>query len=255
MRSLIKTKYQKEQFIELIAKLMKPIGIVFTVFAILPVILLFLFSFRILPTKGLVDEKIEAAVARINTNRGTGTAFLISPTRMLTARHVVEGMAVGDEVDIVFEKADNQPTYKGKVLFYPPASTTASAAGTVDLNYFMQDFALIEVPEITMIDPLIIGDSKLVNNLDEVITIGFPLGDYSITQGNINSTSYQGKDLFKLDAASNPGNSGGPCLYKIDQTVIGILVGGGGQHDLQGENVAVKIHNVIDFMKANGIKF
>jgi len=118
-----------------------------------------------------------------------------------------------------------------------------SSGGQVPIEYFLTDIAVLEVPEISEIVPLELGESDEVNNLDEVILIGYPHGDYSITEGNINSKEFQGYDLFKLDAASNPGNSGGPCILKSDNTVIGILVGGSGPL-YQGENVALKINVV-----------
>jgi S1-C subfamily serine protease len=104
------------------------------------------------------------------------------------------------------------------------------------------------------LEPLVLGESDAVQNLDEVILIGFPNGDYSITKANINSDQYQGVNLFKLDAASNPGNSGGPCFLKDDNTVIGILVGGK-QPGTQGENIALKINTVKDLLRKSGIDF
>jgi S1-C subfamily serine protease len=78
------------------------------------------------------------------------------------------------------------------------------------------------------------------------------MGDYSITKGNINSEKYQGVNLFKLDATSNPGNSGGPCILKDDNTVIGILVGSSATAQ-QGENVALKIDDVKKILKSANI--
>jgi len=110
------------------------------------------------------------------------------------------------------------------------------------------------VSEITDIEPLILGESSAVENLDEVILIGYPNGDYSITKGNINSQKYHDANLFKLDATSNPGNSGGPCILKNDNTVIGILVGGSSIAK-QGENIALKIDDVKSMLDRAGISY
>jgi len=101
---------------------------------------------------------------------------------------------------------------------------------------------------------LVLGESDAVQNLDEVVLIGYPNGDYSITKGNINSDKYQGLNLFKLDATSNPGNSGGPCILKEDNTVIGILVGSSTTAQ-QGENIAVKISDVKKILAAAKIPY
>ncbi|MDB4583889.1 serine protease [Draconibacterium sp.] len=224
----------------------KRIGLVTTVFLVcvfLPFVIYALFHFNIVPSKPIFGSDVQEPVAKVITGSGVGTAFLISPTTLLTARHVVENLNVGDQIDLIFEQTKNKYQTKGTIKFIAPTNVISSADGLVPMEYFLNDVAIIEVDEITDIEPLTLGESDVVNNLDEVILIGYPGGDYSITIGNINNTKFQGLDLFKLDATSNPGNSGGPCILKEDNIVIGILVGGSGPY-VQGENVALKIENV-----------
>jgi V8-like Glu-specific endopeptidase len=223
----------------------KHISIVTTVFFItmlLPLLLYFIFYFNIVPSKSAFEGDIQEPVAKVVTSSGVGTAFLISPTILLTARHVVENNKVGDEVELFFEQSKNKLTVKAKIKYIAP-STVQSINGEVPLDYFLTDIAVLEVSEINDIQPLILGESEAVSNLDDVILIGYPSGDYSISKGNINSDKFQGFNLFKLDATSNPGNSGGPCILKNENTVIGILVGGSGA-EFQGENVALKIDDI-----------
>lgn len=223
----------------------KRIGIVTTVFllsAFLPFVVYALFYFNILSSKSAFSSDIQEPVAKVLTGTGVGTAFLINSTTLLTARHVVEGSKVGDEVDVIFEQSKNKFSTKAKIKFISP-STLHSADGKVSGDYFLNDLAVLEVLPINDIEHLVLGESDGVSNLDDVILIGYPNGDYSITKGNINSSSFQGFNLFKLDASSNPGNSGGPCILKDDNTVIGILVGGSGA-GFQGENIALKINDV-----------
>lgn len=225
---------------------MKKVRVVTAVFyscVLLPFIIYFLFQAGLIPARVSFNSDIQQPVARVVTAKGDlGTAFLVSPTLLLTARHVVENSAVGDEVELFFEQTPNKFQTKGKIKFIAPSALKA-VNGQVPMDYFTTDIAVLEVPAITDIEPLLAGESDAVNNLDEVVLIGYPNGDYSITKGNINSSTFQGLPLFKLDASSNPGNSGGPCILKDDNSVIGILVGGSGPQ-YQGENIAVKMKDV-----------
>jgi len=223
----------------------KRITVVTTVFFVsvfLPFVLYTLFHFNIVPSKPAFSSDVQEPVAKVVTSSGVGTAFLISPTTLLTARHVVENMKVGDQVDLIFEHSKNQLQVKATIKFMS-STPINSSNGQVPLEYFLTDVAVLEVSEINDIEPLVLGESDAVQNLDEVVLIGYPNGDYSITKGNINSDKYQGLNLFKLDATSNPGNSGGPCIFKDDNTVIGILVGSSSTAQ-QGENIALKIADV-----------
>jgi S1-C subfamily serine protease len=223
----------------------KRIGIVTNVFlaiTILPFVLYALFHFNIIKSKSPFSTDIQEPVAKVITGSGIGTAFLINSTTLLTARHVVENNKIGDQVDLIFEQSKNKYQTKATIKYITPSSVH-SVDGTVTGEYFLSDVAVLEVSEISDIEPLVLGESDAVQNLDDVILIGYPNGDYSITKGNINSDKYQGLNLFKLDATSNPGNSGGPCILKDDNTVIGILVGSSTTAQ-QGENIALKINDI-----------
>jgi putative serine protease PepD len=234
----------------------KRISVVTTVFLLsvfLPFVLFALFHFGIISPKPAFSSDVQEPVAKVVTGTGVGTAFLINSTTLLTARHVVEDKKVGDEVDLFFEQSKNKYQTKAKIKFIAP-STQHSVDGTVTADYFLTDVAVLEVSEITDIEPLVLGESDAVVNLDEVILIGYPNGDYSITKGSINSNKYEGLNLFKLDAASNPGNSGGPCIQKDDKSVIGILVGSSSTAK-QGENIALKINDVKEILRKANIAF
>jgi S1-C subfamily serine protease len=237
-----KTDNLQEQNKIAIKKRIAVVTTVFLVSVLLPFILYALFHFNIVPSRPAFSSDIQEPVAKVMTGSGVGTAFLINPTTLLTARHVVENNKVGDKVELIFEHSKNQLQVKATIKYIAPSSVH-SVAGIVPAEYFLSDCAVLEVSEINDIEPLVLGESDAVANLDEVILIGYPNGDYSITKGNINSDSYQGLNLFKLDATSNPGNSGGPCILKDDNTVIGILVGGSATAQ-QGENIGLKINDV-----------
>ena len=226
----------------------------FLITLLFPFIIYFLFQSKVIPSKSSFNSDVQEPVAKVVTSKGSvGTAFLISPTILLTARHIVEENNVGDDVDIFFEQSKTKYQTKAKIKYIYPSSIKTSN-GMAPMEYFLTDVAVLEVSAINEIEPLVLGESDVVNNLDEVILVGYPNGDYSITKGNINSDKFQGLDLFKLDASSNPGNSGGPCILKDDNTVIGILVGGSGPN-YQGENVALKMKDVKKLLSQAKIQF
>ncbi len=236
-----------------VIKKIRIVTILFIVTILLPFLIYLPFGVGLITGKPAFNSNIQEPVAKVVTSSGVGTAFLINPTILLTARHVVENLKVGDQVDLIFEQSKNQYQTKGKIKFIA-AGNAQMVDGLVPLEYFLDDVAVIEVNEINDIEPLILGESDVVSNLDEVILIGYPNGDYSISKGNINNTKFQGIDLFKLDATANQGNSGGPCILKDDNSVIGILVGGSGPY-VQGENVAVKIDNVKRLLNELGVAY
>ena len=242
------TDKETKQNKSLLQKKNRVILTVFSFFLIVPLILILLFYFDVLKSKPVFADEIQEPVAKVITKKGIGTAFLVSPTKLLTARHVVEGYQLGESVDIVFEKAKVLKQVKAKIIYIAPTTVMPAADQKVPLEYFLTDFALLEVAEITDIIPLETGSSVSVMDLDEVILIGYPNNDYSITKGSINSLTYQGLDLFKFDAAANPGNSGGPLILKADNSVVGIIVGGSGT-SAQGENIAIKIDNIKKLIK------
>lgn len=236
-----------------IRKRIRVVTIVFILLLLLPLVLYLLFRLDLVPSKSPFSSDVQAPVAKVITETGVGTAFLINSTTLITARHVVENLKPGDKVTLIFEQSKEQFHTEAKIKFIAP-SLVGSIDNKVPIEYFLTDLAVLEVPEISNIEPLVLGESDAVKNLDEVILIGYPMGDYSITKGNINNEKYQGVNLFKLDATSNPGNSGGPCILKDDNTVIGILVGSSATAQ-QGENIALKINDVKKILKSANITF
>lgn len=78
--------------------------------------------------------------------------------------------------------------------------------------------------ELGSIPILQLGNSDDVHRADEVLAIGYPLGQQGLksTKGVVSGRENLGnRHVIQIDAAINPGNSGGPAI-NIDGKVIGI---------------------------------
>ena len=126
---------------------------------------------------------------------------------MVTNEHVVE-----DHLSVVVRLVGGQ-SYTGRVLGVDEVA----------------DLALVDIQARVSFDPVELADSDLILVGDDVIAMGFPLGDMlqgsspTITKGIISAkrVSGSGVELLQTDAAVNPGNSGGP-LFGSDGRVVGI---------------------------------
>ena len=90
---------------------------------------------------------------------------------------------------------------------------------------------------------------------------GFPLGnilsdDLKYTSGIISSLKGTNDDTtqIQIDAALNPGNSGGPIVDKKKGELVAVAVSVAARRDvLEGINFGIKVSQVKDFLYANGI--
>lgn len=78
--------------------------------------------------------------------------------------------------------------------------------------------------ELGRVPYLELGDSDLLRRSDEVLALGYPLGQQSLksTSGVISGREHQ---LIQMSAAINPGNSGGP-LVNVHGEVVGVNAAG-----------------------------
>jgi putative serine protease PepD len=165
-------------------------------------------------TLSLADlyAKSEDAVAYVQTQKGSGSGFLVSSSgEVVTNEHVVDGAS---KVTVRFGE-------HGKAL---TARVVGEDAGS--------DVAVLDVAAgaVKTIKPLSLGDSSSLQVGQAAIAIGSPFGlSGTLTSGIVSSL---GRDIrspngstisgvVQTDAAINPGNSGGPLLDAAGD-VIGI---------------------------------
>jgi S1-C subfamily serine protease len=163
------------------------------------------------------------AVAQVRSGNLSGAGFLVGNQLVLTAARVV-----GNQTQVTLQFPD-KPEMPAQVLFADPAS----------------DIALLLAKDLdAAIKPLPLGNSETTVERDEIYLVGYPGEVYAVTPGTLVRKT---PELFETDAASNPGNSGGPLIRKSDDTVVGLLVATpelGGPDD-KGHHRAVPI-NFID---------
>lgn len=164
-----------------------------------------------------------------------GTGFVVDSTgRIITNAHVV-----GDASSVAVTFADNN-------------SRTAQVVGENNST----DIAVLKVnPRGLTLHPLALGNSQSLQVGDTVLAIGNPLGfNSSLTTGVVSSLGRQIQapngaainDAIQIDAALNPGNSGGPLLDAAGQVVgVNSQIATGdasGQQDASGIGFAVPIN-------------
>jgi len=169
-----------------------------------------------------------AAVVVVETSRGKGSAFFVSPDTLLTNVHVVTGSSY---VTIRRSNGETATAYVG------------ATAPEYDIAVLKLSGAGAGAPSIPL------GSAAALRAGQEVIAIGSPLGlQNSVTRGIVSSVRQMGPvTVVQTDAAINPGNSGGPLLDRsgaaigINTFILGSAPFPGAQGGSQGLNFAVAI--------------
>ena len=182
----------------------------------------------------IIKEEDESTLVAASS----GTGFFISKNGFIvTNNHVVESC----------ERIDTH--YKGSII----KSSLLFADRINDLAIIKADIE----PE--MVFPLSDDDASL---LEDIIVAGYPLGknissSIKTSKGSVTSLAGYGDNYsnFQIDAALNPGNSGGPIINNKGN-IVGVAVATYGKDTgVESFNFGVKSSTLKTFAKSNNIKF
>ncbi|MDE3089288.1 MAG: trypsin-like peptidase domain-containing protein [Chloroflexota bacterium] len=160
----------------------------------------------------VVQIKTSTLTVDGKTESGSGSGVILDQSgAILTALHVVK-----DAIDI-------------QVLFFDNTTSQASIIGQEPDN----DIALLRPRDLpSQVIPATLGSPGALNIGDEAFVVGNPFGlRHTLTAGVISGLGRSLKssktgsalsNLIQVDAAVNPGNSGGPLLNR-DGEVVGII--------------------------------
>ena len=182
------------------------------------------------------EKKKEKEEAKIKASSGTAF-FVTTKGHLITNHHVIKGCK--DKSKIIFKDKEYPVKLiaKDKVL----------------------DFALLKVD--LRSTPYIALSNKPPKKLQRIVVAGYPLGkslsdDLKFTSGIISSLKGINDDstLIQIDAALNPGNSGGPIVDDSSGELIAVAVSGLRKDMTEAVNFGIKTNSLKNFLDSNQIE-
>jgi S1-C subfamily serine protease len=157
-----------------------------------------------------IYNQLNDSVVLIQTDLGLGSGFVYDTKgHIITNQHVIDG---AEAIQVNF--------LDGNI----------SSATVVGMDIY-SDIAVIHVdPETTNLHPVVLGSSSELTVGEPVAAMGNPFGlSDTLTVGIVSSLErtldatggYMIIDIIQIDAAVNPGNSGGP-LVNVKGQVVGV---------------------------------
>jgi hypothetical protein len=202
--------------------------------------------------------KAATALVEVKARNSSGSAFCIHPSGLfLTNTHVVQA--------INFPPNMRLPPADIRLVLNPGQKTEKAYTARVIRSDRDQDLALLRIEGVKDLPALTLGSDVKLTELEEVVACGFPFGAFltpgrqespavSINAGSVTSLRHKDGRLHRiqLDAALNPGNSGGPVLDRSGK-IIGMVVSGvqGGT----GVNFAIPVSVLAGFVARPDIEF
>lgn len=173
-----------------------------------------------MPTEQLLDN----VIFKVNTAYGSGTCFgLANENIFVTNYHVVKSFK-----EVCLENSSRQ-SFLAKVILVDPTHDLAFLR--TEQKFDMQELQLAP---------------NSIQRGEKAFVAGFPYGmPLGITQGIVSATSQmmENKPYIQVDAAVNPGNSGGPLLNEKNE-VVGIIVSKFTNADNMG--FAIPVQDLVD---------
>jgi len=157
-----------------------------------------------------IYDQLKDSVVLIQTNLGLGSGFVYDlKGHIITNHHVIED---ADTIQVTF--------LDGNV----------TSASVIAMDIY-SDIAVIKVdPDVTTLHSVVLGSSSDLTVGEPVAAMGNPFGlSDTLTAGIVSSVErtmdaaggYVIIDIIQIDAAVNPGNSGGP-LVNLHGQVVGV---------------------------------
>lgn len=168
---------------------------------------------------------------------GFGTGFFISPTRIVTNKHVLQAISRNN----------------GPVAIEAPNKRQYAVSSTILVSY-KDDLAILDV--VNTVSPFLeLGDSSTVLPGDMVYVHGNPKGNRDIfSSGYVSSIRYydiygnRNDRLMSITAPISPGSSGGPVMDE-DGKVIGVVVSTA--QDGQNLNYVIPVYCLQELLAAS----
>lgn len=161
-------------------------------------------------------ESMKKAIAHLDIKDGEiGTAFLVSPLHIITAKHTVESYKDVTKYEVCFFLHDNQKKYSVKKVDYEENGKPSH------LN-IANDIAILELNEtVDGIEPLTLDLSKIIPG-DIWISFGFPAGETRFY-----GQKYEGKILDILSEETNEKfnlnlHCLSPSIIDFDYSIFGL---------------------------------
>jgi S1-C subfamily serine protease len=186
-----------------------------------------------------ISNKLDPKNEDVNeVEASSGTAFFVTDQgHLITNNHVVEGCK--DKSKIVYKNQE----YPAKLIAKDKNLDFALLKADLSKNRFIE---LSENPP---------------KKLQKIIAAGYPLGkflsdDLKFTSGIVSSLKGYNDDstLIQIDAALNPGNSGGPIVDENNGKLVAVAVAGLRKDKTEAVNFGIKSNSLRNFLNANQMK-
>ena len=210
-------------------------------------------------TSELVETSISMSVDKVYSSTvlviaykdgkqiSTGTGFVYKKDNkkayIMTNNHVIDG---ADSAEVEFN--DKSEKIEAKILGGEVYSDIAVL--TIDANKADQVVETGESDKIKLGDTIFTVGSPMGATYKGTVTKGILSGKDRMIEVNLsgNTTDYY-MNVLQLDAAVNPGNSGGP-LCDVSGKVIGIISLKIVQNEVEGMGFAIPIEDALQYAKA-----
>lgn len=205
------------------------------------------FNVQPAPPLSEIVKSVEPCLVHISTPDGSGSGFVIDRRgNIITNAHVVREKGVSVKVEFV-DGSEITGIVIGIDEEVDLAYVQVSAPGVRSL------FSRRKFPCLSL------GDSDAVSVGEDVLALGYPLGEIlkgspTVTRGIV---SAKRPGQLQTDAAINPGNSGGPLVNAYGK-VVGVntsSIGRIGGDNITGINFAISINvakGKLDFLASGG---